>query len=317
MQQQLRITAIIPTYNRATQVGNAIRSAIEQSPSPFEVIVADDGSTDATLSAVRQFGSSVKLITGPNRGKAATLNNAIRQAAGDWIAVLDDDDTWAADKLRWQAQALAEHPECGVCFSNSAYVNNPTSAPDSFAKVLYKHKESIGILDNSTQYVLHPPHGIFIQSCLIAKHLLFKAGGFDERLRVADDTDMILRLSLLTRFCYVNRPLTLIDRTPRRSSGLTDARRDRPEVFLADQEIMYRSWLTLLKDGDPSAKSLVQRRCAEVQNAWGNLHIVRTEYPEARERFNKAYSIEPRQIYRIKSFLTKYCPALLKRRASK
>lgn len=312
--QKLTISAIIPTYNRAKQVKNAIKSVLEQSYPACELIVADDGSTDNTTSIVRDFGSSVKLISRSNQGKAATLNCAIKRASGEWIAVLDDDDTWTPDKLSWQVKALTEYANCRVCFSNSAFVNHPTGLVDSFTKVRYEHANLIGSLADSTSYVLVPPHGIFIQSCVIDKKLLLGTGGFDEQLRAADDTDMIFRLSLRSPFCYVNLPLTRIDRTPQRPHGLTDSRRTAPEVYLTDQEVMYGKWLNMVKQVDGPAKSLIRRRYAEVHNAWANLHISRAEYPEAIERLDKAYRIEPMLNFRMKALLAKHAPFLLKQR---
>ncbi len=305
------ITVIIPTYNRAPQIANAIESALRQSFPAREVIVAVDGSTDNTVEIVQSFGEKVKLISRPNQGKAATLNNALRHATGEWIAILDDDDTWSIDKLEWQTKTLSTYPECGVCFSNSAYINNSDLAKDSFSNVAFKHANPIGILPDSTHYVINPPHGIFIQSCLIRKDLLQQTGGFDSRMKIADDTDMIFMLSLLTKFCYITHPLTFIDRTPIRASGLTDVRRKKPETFLADQEIMYRKWLGLLKPDDATSKAQLTRRYAEVHNALGNLHAKRNEYHDAFKHFQMAFLTEARLVYRCKGLLAKYFPCLI------
>lgn len=96
------ITVIVPAFNSATTLARAVRSVLRQDLASFELVIVDDGSTDATSRVAQQFTADarVRLITLPhNRGKAHAMNTAIRAAAGRWIAVLDADDWYAPSRL--------------------------------------------------------------------------------------------------------------------------------------------------------------------------------------------------------------------------
>jgi glycosyltransferase involved in cell wall biosynthesis len=98
-----RFSVIIPAYNGAATLARAIASVRTQTLPPHEIIVVDDGSTDATSDVARSFGAVVRLIAQANRGVAAARNTGASAATGDWLAFLDADDWYAPDRLRWHA----------------------------------------------------------------------------------------------------------------------------------------------------------------------------------------------------------------------
>lgn len=107
----MRISAVIPTYNRAHTVARAVDSALEQTFALHEVIVVDDGSRDGTAGVMARYGDRsqsppVRYLRQDNAGPAAARNRGIREAAGDWIAFLDSDDRWLPDKTARQVAAL-------------------------------------------------------------------------------------------------------------------------------------------------------------------------------------------------------------------
>src|SRR3989304_6126424 len=95
------VTALIDTYNHSAFIEQAIESVLSQDvpPSEMEVIVVDDGSTDATPERVRKYGSRIRYLRKSNGGQASAFNFAIPQARGEIIAFLDADDWWAPGKL--------------------------------------------------------------------------------------------------------------------------------------------------------------------------------------------------------------------------
>ena len=103
----LTISVIIPAYNAAKFVQDAIRSALAQTYAPLEVIVVDDGSADDTAAVAAQVPGPVRVIRQQNGGPAAARNHGIREAKGDWIALLDADDSWLPFKLEKQAPYTA------------------------------------------------------------------------------------------------------------------------------------------------------------------------------------------------------------------
>lgn len=113
VRDQPSISVIIPAFNAAATIPAAIRSVLEQTRRPAEIVVVDDGSTDATAQVVSRLHPDVILHRQPNRGCAHARNAGAEIAAGDWLAFLDADDAWLPDKLAQQV-ALTGDPRVGV-----------------------------------------------------------------------------------------------------------------------------------------------------------------------------------------------------------
>ncbi|TXL23079.1 glycosyl transferase, partial [Methylococcaceae bacterium HT2] len=120
------MSLIIPSYNRGTLLRRALVSVLEQSRPPDEIIVVDDGSTDNTAQVLKQEFPQVKVIVQINQGVSAARNTGIRQAKGNWIAFLDSDDTWLAEKLAIQVRALQQSPDTKVCHTEEIWIRNGT-----------------------------------------------------------------------------------------------------------------------------------------------------------------------------------------------
>lgn len=219
LQNTPRISVIIPTYNRAPQVPAAVRSALEQRCQPCEVIVVDDGSTDATVDALGPFTDWIRYIKTENRGVSAARNRGIREATGEWIAFLDSDDTWHPDKLRKQMECMARAGS-KVCFCVSA--DESGDAIDDLRSM------DPGLEDGGERF--YPPEDCrmfrfprhpFLQSMVADREALVKVGAFDESLKVAEDTKLIHRLILAHGYSVVNEILVGICRD-REGPGLSD-----------------------------------------------------------------------------------------------
>ncbi|MDX2042634.1 MAG: glycosyltransferase [Acidobacteriota bacterium] len=122
---QPKVSVIIPAYNSAQFIAEAIQSVLAQSYDNREIIIVDDGSTDATLDVLRGFGEQIKLLTKTNGGPASARNLAIRHASGKYIAFLDADDLWMPEKLAEQVAFLESQPEVGMTFSEALMFIEP------------------------------------------------------------------------------------------------------------------------------------------------------------------------------------------------
>jgi glycosyltransferase involved in cell wall biosynthesis len=111
-------SVVIPTYNRAYILGQAIESVLQQSYRPLEVIVIDDGSTDDTRSVVESFGPPVRYIYQSNAGVSPARNHGLREARGEFIALLDSDDQWLPWKLSAQIGLMRTFPELGMIWTD-------------------------------------------------------------------------------------------------------------------------------------------------------------------------------------------------------
>jgi glycosyltransferase involved in cell wall biosynthesis len=110
------LSVIIPAHNRERYLGEAIRSALEQTRPPEEIVVVDDGSTDGTAEVAQSFGGSVRYFKQKKEGVSSARNHGVRVSRGDVLAFLDSDDLWVPQKLEWQLDYLKQHPSTDLLF---------------------------------------------------------------------------------------------------------------------------------------------------------------------------------------------------------
>lgn len=115
------VSVILPVYNRMSSVSRAIESVLAQTYRPIELIVVDDGSTDASRDVVARFGSAVTLLVQPHAGAYVARNLALRHARGELVAFIDSDDAWRPDRLARQVP-LFDREEVGLVFGDAAVV---------------------------------------------------------------------------------------------------------------------------------------------------------------------------------------------------
>ena len=101
------VSIVIPCYKAELWIGEAIRSALNQSYSPVEVIVVDDGSTDRSLEVIKSFGDKIRWETGPNRGGDCARNCGLALSTGEYIQFLDADDYLLPGKIERQMQVFS------------------------------------------------------------------------------------------------------------------------------------------------------------------------------------------------------------------
>ncbi|MCP9452157.1 MAG: glycosyltransferase family 2 protein [Nitrospira sp.] len=118
------VSVIIPTYNRAHLVAEAIESVLRQTRPPREIIVVDDGSTDDTKQVLASFGNRITAIHQDNKGVGGARNRALEAAQGRYLAFLDSDDLWMERKLEWQVAIMEQFPHVGFLFSDFVITGN-------------------------------------------------------------------------------------------------------------------------------------------------------------------------------------------------
>jgi glycosyltransferase involved in cell wall biosynthesis len=116
-----QVSVIVPVFNGERFLEESLRSALDQTLPPSEVIVVDDGSTDASVEVAERFGHPVRCIRQANTGVAGARNRGLSVATGEFIAFLDHDDLWPDDKLELQVEALRAHPDVGIVSGHVRY----------------------------------------------------------------------------------------------------------------------------------------------------------------------------------------------------
>lgn len=186
------VSVIIPTYNRETTLKRAILSVIHQTYTDWELIIVDDGSTDGTEALVRSFISEkIHYIKSEvNQGVCKTRNIGIKHAKGEYIALLDSDDEWVADKLEKQlAQMQQKGTKVVYCRFSRMYENDNEKI--SIIPPI-ERKEN---LEGDLFYELLLGNFIGAPTIVIAKDVLEEVGGFNEELMNLEDYELILRIA--------------------------------------------------------------------------------------------------------------------------
>ena len=186
------VSVVIPTYNRAAFLAEAVHSVLAQTFADFELIVVDDGSIDRTRAWVEGIADPrIKLIPLPHSGSPARTRNAgVRRGSGRYVAFLDSDDMWDSSKLADQLEALSERPNCLWCHTGGRCIDE-NGAPDPRWPEARMASEG-WILEGLFQRQV----GINTSSVLVDRALLLDVGGFDETFVRGEDYDLWVRLAL-------------------------------------------------------------------------------------------------------------------------
>ena len=183
-----KVSAIIPTHNRAAYVSRAIDSALGQTWPNVEVIVTDDGSSDNTAEVLDAYGARIKVVTQANQGLSAARNAAIAAASGEFIAILDDDDEWLPDRLAVQMPLMLDNPDIGLAGGGMWLVD----AGGALREQQQPDRQSIVELGLGDLLLANR---IGCPTALIRRHALEAAGPFDTTFAYAEDYDMWVRIA--------------------------------------------------------------------------------------------------------------------------
>lgn len=191
---------IIPAYNRFAFLCEAIDSVLAQTDRDYELIVVDDGSTDATDTVQSIYGRRLRYVRQENRGVSAARNRGIAEARGSFIAFLDSDDLWYPEKLAVQKDAMKRDPSCQISYTEEIWIRKGVRV-----NPMKKHaKESGWIFEKSLRLCLISP-----SSVMVRRSLLETVGTFAEELPVCEDYDLWLRISKDYPVHLIRQPLII------------------------------------------------------------------------------------------------------------
>jgi glycosyltransferase involved in cell wall biosynthesis len=191
------VSVVIPTFNRAHILGEAIDSVIAQEYPHWELHVVDDGSSDGTRELVERYRQDGRIHyhRQENAGQATARNNGVNHSRGDYIAFLDSDDRWLPHKLRVQVQCVVEDPSIDVIYGDVERMDGDGQLlPDRPTNPRYS-----GIVWQQ----LLVDNFVHLITSMVRSETIKGAGGFDTSFRCADDYNLWLRLSASAIFKYL------------------------------------------------------------------------------------------------------------------
>ena len=194
----MRISVVIPSYNRAHTLQRALQSVFDQSSTVDEVILVDDGSTDDSAAMVAKQFPGVSIIRQPNGGVSSARNRGIEAAQYKWIALLDSDDCWLPHKIKAVRDAALKHPGFVLYHSDEIWVRRGVRV-----NPMQKHRKSGGWIFAQCL----PLCAISPSAAVIQKSALQDLGLFDESLPACEDYDLWLRLCHCFPVHYIEQPL--------------------------------------------------------------------------------------------------------------
>lgn len=223
----MKISVIIPAYNSVSTLARAIDSVLEQSYRADEIIVVDDGSSDATSEVAKSY-SEVILLRQKNMGVSSARNNGVMMASNEWIAFLDADDTWHAKKLAFQVAYHQKNPGSECLYTAEVWMSGEREipVPKKYQKPeTVRFEEALGFSNISTS------------SVLMQKKLFERLGGFDESLEVCEDYDLWLRVLREGKIDLVPQKLTYRYVEGNDHLSMKDAQRERFRVKALEKHL--------------------------------------------------------------------------------
>ncbi|MHC4407236.1 MAG: glycosyltransferase family 2 protein [Planctomycetota bacterium] len=220
-----QVSVIIPCYNAARFLGEAIDSALDQSLPPLEVIVVDDGSTDRSAAIAQSYGSPVRLIRQRHEGESTARNRGIDEARGDWIAFLDADDLWMSTKLERQLEVA--QPGVACVHTNYRVFGSEHLARD-LSKIRAKQRYNI-------EHILLGKSPLGTSTVLVPRSLPAR---FPTWTQFGEDAVYFLDVSELGRFVLVSEFLTAVRSHPSSQTAVPDVYARWHETF---EEWLWRN----------------------------------------------------------------------------
>ncbi|MEW5816504.1 MAG: glycosyltransferase family A protein [Spirochaetota bacterium] len=199
------ISVIIPVYNRPSLLKEAVTSVFAQTFRDTEVIIVDDGSNDDTLKAARRLSESAPvptwIVTISHTGRPGTVRNrGAVSAAGKYLAFLDSDDLWLPEKLEVHLDFMRAHPGLRISHTREVWIRNGKEISQS----QQKHRREGFIFQDALKKCIIGPSTVMLE-----KTLFNEAGGFNEKLEIAEDYELWLKITANYPVGYIDQPLTV------------------------------------------------------------------------------------------------------------
>ena len=317
------VSVVIPAFNGERLIGRTIESALAQTYSNVEIIVVDDGSTDATQEVVRRFGDRVRYLRQPNQGGAAARNQGISAARGDWVAFLDQDDLWLPEKLERQAAVFLEEPSTVVCFTRWSHIDDQgkpmthgsTAERDRLLDSVSRQAKPLGrgaVLLPEKPFTEALVKRCLVNSCsgvIARKSVLMEVGGFDAGLRGPDDWDLWMRLAVRYSFAYIPEALYQYRHHARQHTQHGGTQ------MLRDLLVVMERWLRSPEICRQAGRRTILSSMARLHDNCATARVNQGEMREARAHYIAALRARPKPAT-LALWSATFCPPIAARLVS-
>jgi glycosyltransferase involved in cell wall biosynthesis len=278
------VSVVIPCYNCARYLGDAIQGVLNQRYGASEIIVVDDGSTDSTPQVMASFGDTVRCIRQKNAGLAAARNAGIRAARGKFVALLDADDVWLPEYLATMVPAFGTDVSIGAAYCGWVYIDTTG---------VRQARRNICVVPREHMYAAMTRMDFLIPSAVVVRRDCFaQLGPFDETLKHGcEDWDMWLRL--LTRYAMVGVSRALVQYRIHGENMSANFER----LELAKRCVVAKHF------GSDERRTVAHRR------AYGGLylssayaHLERGGIDQARHALERAFTLYPEMTAEVDTF---------------
>ena len=225
------VSVIIPSYNCAHYLPKAIESALAQNYADLEIIVVDDGSTDDTPNVVTPYLDRITYIRQANKGLPGARNTGIRAAKGEFIALLDSDDSWLPEKLIRQ-MPLFEDPAIGIVYTDFCVLYADGRTLPSYLAERPLASEGF-VLDNYIR-----SRFLFPSTMVLRREAMEQCGLFDEKMLAAEDVELFARICL--RWKVARLPDVLMIRTEGTNNITANGGKLNDYMILAIEKVLQR-----------------------------------------------------------------------------
>jgi len=231
----MKVSALIPTYNRRAYVQRAVESVLAQTVPVDEIVIIDDGSTDGTAELIQaRYGNRVRLICQSNSGVSGARRAAVREARNEWVAFLDSDDEWTSDRNRVLTEAANRIPsDVAWIFGDVSIVQDQGDNQTIYQRFGLHLDQSPKVFEDSLT-VQHPFQFGLLQGSLIRRDALIQVDAFGAGLHHSEDYLTGVQVASRFRYAAVNAVVTLLYRTSDlKMSSLDLTGRNSPDYYRA------------------------------------------------------------------------------------
>lgn len=298
------ITVLMPAYNAAGFIAQAVKSVLQQSFIDFELLVVDDGSQDETAAVVQSFADErIRLLQLPHRGIAAALNSGLEAATGKYIARFDADDICYPQRLQVQHDFFVANPQYIICGCVADYISEEGDFVFTYRPPGFLYEELLSSLKNKCPFI----HS----GVMYVKDAIVQAGGYNEHAHTFEDHLLWVQLLKSAKGCNLQEVLLRVRLNPQ---SVTIDERWRPRQFNEIKSRVIALGAISQQDGLALQKVLQQQdnsviKYAAYHSLLGKKFLWDNFQPQsARLHIKKAIQVRPSGIKNYAFYLLSFLP---------